>query len=237
MMGFFRWQLVLAVISLLIPTVGWAVVLLDAGDPMLMSNLASSGLVGCWFIMMFLPFVFPGNASKTSIYTATIIFWAVITTVFPIIWDLTWAILHKVIYGATEEDKWLWYWWTYAVADTRFLVSDPLMILVEYWSGIFGFIEGYALYCFVKGEAEKSFKISMVVGFMQFYACSIFFGTEVLADFANIRPDFVSFYVKFWGLNGFWMIMPFLSAYCYLKVLANPEYDSASEIAKLLGKR
>jgi Na+-driven multidrug efflux pump len=99
------------------------------------------------------------------------------------------------------------------------------MIIVEYWSGIMGFIEGYALYRFLQGDVKKSFNISMTVGCMQFYACTAFFGTEVLVDFANIKPDFFSFYVKFWGLNGFWMIMPMLSTYCYLKVMADPAYD------------
>ena len=237
MAGFFRLQIALAIISLLIPTVGWAVVLLDAGDPLLMSNIASAGLVGCWALMMLLPFVFAGSASKNAVYTATIIFWGVITTVFPIIWDFTWALMHKVVNGATAEDKWLWYWWTYSVADTRFLRSDPLMIIVEYWSGIMGFAEGYALYKFLQGDVKKSFQISVVVGCMQFYACTAFFGTEVLVGFENILPDFFSFYVKFWGLNGFWTVMPFLSGYCYWKVLQDPDYQVKQVVnVDLLGK-
>jgi hypothetical protein len=233
---FFRLQIALAIVSLLLPTIGWALVLLDLGDPLLMSNIASGGLVGCWFLMMLLPFAFPCGAPKQAVYTATIIFWGVITTVFPIIWDFTWALMNGVINGATAEDKWLWYWWTYSVADTRFLRSDPLMIIVEYWSGIMGFIEGYALYRFLQGDVRKAFNISLTVGCMQFYACTAFFGTEALVGFENIRPDFFSFYVKFWGLNGFWMIMPLLSTYCYLKVLADPSYDVKAVINQYLKK-
>ena len=225
MATFFRVQIVLAIMSLLIPAICWAIVLLDAGDPLLMSNISSSCLVTCWALMMAAPFILQGSAPKQAVYTSIIIFWGAITTVFPIIWDFTWALMHNVVNGATAEDKWLWYWWTYSVADTRFLRSDNLIIILEFWSGFIGFVEGYALYRFLQGDVKKSFQISMVVGSMQLYGCSVFFGTEAMVGFENIRPDFVSFYMKFLGLNGFWTIMPFFSGYCYWRLMKDPNYE------------
>ena len=51
------------------------------------------------------------------------------------------------------------------------------------------------------------------------------FGVEIIKGFENIRPDFFSFYMKFWGLNGFWVIMPFIETYLFLSLLRNPDYD------------
>ncbi len=225
MVGFFQLQVILAVVSLLVPAGCWFLVFSDLGDPLLMSNVASSNLIVCWLLILLLPFMSSRDIPKQVSYTAVIIFWGVITTVFPVIWDFTWALMNSYMVGATAEDKWLWYWWTYSVADTRFLRSDPLMIILEYWSGIMGVVQGYALYCFLGNKVKKAFIISATVGCMQFYGNTAFLGTEALVGFENIRPDFFSFYVKFWGLNVFWMIMPILSAYCYMKVMKDPEYD------------
>lgn len=224
MAGFFRIQIAIGVVSLLTPGLAWAAVLWLGVDPLKASNVALPSLVVCWLMLLLLPFVYRGSASKPAVWVATVFFWGLLSTVFPIIWDLSWAILHEWVAGATAEDKHLWYWWAYAVADTRFLRSDSLMIILEYWSGVLGVADGIALYCFCKGRVQRAFAISSVVGLLQFYGCTVFFGTEWMAGFANITPDFYS-YLKFFGLNGLWLCMPLLASVCCWKLVRHGGLD------------
>ncbi len=237
MAGFIRVQIALGIISVSLPGIGFLLVLLGVTEPLATSNMTTAGLIISWILMLITPFVLSRSVPNTVKYTSIIIFWGVITVVFPIIWDFTWALCHKLVHGATADDRWLWYWWSYAVADMRFLKSDPLMIIIEFWSGILGFVHAYALYNFYKGNLRKTFYISMIAGCMQFYACSAFFGVEVLTGFVNIRPDFFSFYMKFWGLNGFWVIMPFVETYLFLSLLRNPDYDVQETLNKYFRRK
>ncbi len=223
--GFIKIQCVLGILSVSFPGIGFLLVLLRLTDPLVTSNVTTACLIISWILMLITPFILSGSVPNTVKYTSVIIFWGIITVVFPIIWDFTWFLCNKLVYGATADDRWLWYWWSYAVADTRFLKSDPLMIIVEFWSGVLGFVQAYALYVFLKGNLKKAFYISLTAGCMQFYACTAFFGVEVINGFENIKPDFFSFYMKFWGLNGFWVIMPFIETYLFLNLLRNPDYD------------
>jgi hypothetical protein len=232
MAGFIRVQCIIGIISVAIPGIGFFLAFLGITDPLITSNVTTGSLIVCWFLMLTAPFILPGSAPITVKFTSIIIFWGLITVIFPIIWDFTWALCHKLVNGATADDPWLWYWWSYAVADTRFLRSDPLMIIVEFWSGILGFVHAYALYVFFKGNIKRAFYIALTAGCMQFYACSAFFGVEVINGFENIEPDFFSFYMKFWGLNGFWVIMPFIQTYFFLRLMRDPEYDVTETLNK-----
>ena len=238
MAGFVKIQLAFGIISVLIPGIGFIFALLGISDPLFTSNVTTTCLIVSWILMLITPFIVTSREPTTVKFTSVIIFWGVITVVFPIIWDFTWALFHKLVHGATANDRWLWYWWSYSVADTRFLKSDPLMIIIEFWSGILGFVHAYAMYRFFKGDIRQAFHIALTAGCMQFYACSAFFGVEALKGFENIEPDFFSFYMKFWGLNGFWVIMPFIDTYLFLRLMNDPDYDVTETLNKyFLGRK
>ncbi len=232
---FIKVQLFWLGLSMTIPALCMAAVLTDSADPFFLSNVALVTVLGSWIIALATPFIWPNNASRAQRYTALIVAWSILAIVFPIGWDLMWAIFHDWVNGATADDKWKWYFWAYAVADTRFLKSDPLMIWVEYWSGLFGFAEIYALYHLTKNNLQKAYKAFVIVGFMQFYACSVFFGVEALQGLANIRPDIFS-YIKFWGMNGMWVIVPAIAGYCFTQLIKDPAYNARETIHQLLGR-
>ncbi|WP_421840541.1 hypothetical protein [Mycobacterium sp.] len=87
----------------------------------------------------------------------------------------------------------------------------------------------------LRDNVQKAYKAFVVVGFMQFYAVSVFFGVEAIKGFVDIRPDVFS-YFKFFVLNGMWMVVPAIAAYLFTQLLKDPEYSAADTWARLRGK-
>lgn len=234
---FVRGQYFLFALSILVPTVCYGLVVAGFADPHRMSYVAASAMVLCWFGIVTAPVAFGADAPGSVRLTAVIFFWSLITVWAPVMWDFTWVFVHHIVNGATADDRWLWYWWMYAVADTRFLHSDPLMIVLEAWSGILGFVHGYAFAQFCRGQVRTAFFYSTVASSVQFYGTTVFFGHEVLLGFRNIEPSFFNFYVKWWGMNGFWLVMPWVTMFAYTRLLADPAYDARAVVrGVLLGK-
>jgi len=234
---FVRVQFLAVALSIIVPAGFYACVIAGVVDPLLASNVAVSVQVICWFFVVVAPFLFGGNAPQEVRLAALIVFWGFVTFWAPVMWDLTWVFVHPLVDGSTAEDRWLWYWWMYAVADTRFLNSDPLMLMLETWSGILGFAHLYALTRFCKGEVRRAFYVAASASMVQFYGTTAFFGVEILLGFRNISPDFFSFYVKWWGMNGFWIVMPFVTTAAYLRLLALEDFDAPAVLRRhILGR-
>lgn len=235
MPAFFRLQLCWLAFSLAVPTIGLVLALAGLGDPLLLSDIALPGLLACWIAGLLTPFIFGGNASREARLTGFVLLWSAIAIIFPLSWDLPWAILHDWVSGATAADTSKWYFWAYAVADTRFLHSDPLMVIVEYWSGVIGVVEIVFLRSFLVNRLGRAVRFFIAAGCFQLYGTSVFFISEVARNLADIRPDAVS-YLKFFGLNGMWLVVPALSGLALVQLLKNPEYDAAAAVRRLFGR-
>jgi hypothetical protein len=234
---FARLQFLATALSIVVPTTFYVLVIAGAVDPLLASNIALSFQVACWFLIATAPFLFGGNAPWEARLASLLVFWAFVTFWAPVMWDLTWVAVHQLMEGATGADRWLWYWWAYGVADTRFLKGDPLMIVLEVWSGLLGFVHLYALTRLCKGEVRRAFYVATSASMVQFYGTTVFFTVEILNGCQNISPDFFSFYVKWWGMNGFWLVMPFVTTYAYWRLLALEKFDAPAVLRRyVLGR-
>jgi hypothetical protein len=232
--AFVRLQLFWLAVSLSIPAICMALALTGSTDPLLLSDIALPSLLSCWILALLTPFAFGGNASRELRRTSLILAWSAIAIIFPLIWDLPWAIFHSWVYSATAGDHWKWFFWAYAVADTRFLQSDPIMIIVEYWSGVIGVIEILFLRSLLHDRLNQALRLLIMAGSFQFYGCTVFFLTEVMKNFSDIRPTAVS-YVKFFGLNSMWMVVPAISAAILMLLLKDPAYSVKTTLRQLFG--
>jgi hypothetical protein len=52
---------------------------------------------------------------------------------------------------------------------------------------------------------------------------------------ADIRPDALS-YLKFFGLNGMWMVVPAISGYLLIQLTKDPHYNARTASLALFGK-
>lgn len=235
MPGFVKVQLLWLGVSLAIPTVCMVLVLAHAADPLLLSNIALPGLLGCWVVALLTPLLWGRGADRALRLTGFVLSWSFIAVAFPLAWDLTWAMLHRWVNGAAAEDTAKWFYWAYAVADTRFLRSDPLMIIVEYWSGVIAVIEIVFVRLFLRNRLRTAVNVFALAACLQFYGCTVFFFSELMNGLADIDPTPVS-YLKFFGLNGMWMVVPSLAGAALVQLLRTPGYDGRDAVDQLFGR-
>jgi hypothetical protein len=230
--SFVRVQISLLALSIVVPAACNALVLLGSVDPLVASNISGATLVVSWVGLVITPLVL-GSGARTAVrLSALLVAWGFVSVWGPVVWDFTWFLLHRTVAGATAADRWLWYWWMYAVADTRFLRADPLMVVLECGSGLLGFAQAYALASFWNGKVRRAFYVSTLAGALGFYGTVVFFAVEALQGFRNITPDFFSFYVKWWGMNGLWLVMPIVAPFAYARLLREPGYDAATVLRR-----
>lgn len=229
---FFKLQLFWLAISVITPAGCMVLRLADAVDPLLLSNIALPSLLTCWVLALLSPVLFARGADRESRMTGFVVAWSAIAVFFPLCWDLPWAVLHEWISGATAGDAAEWYFWAYAVADTRFLRGDHLMVIVEYWSGVIGVVEIVFVVLLRRNQLSKATRVFVSASSLQFYGCTVFFLSEAVSGFPSIRPDLVS-YVKFFGLNGMWVVVPALAGLVLLQLTRNPAYDARTAIGRL----
>eukprot|EP01094_Clydonella_sp_ATCC50884_P021845 TRINITY_DN4892_c0_g1_i4.p1 TRINITY_DN4892_c0_g1~~TRINITY_DN4892_c0_g1_i4.p1 ORF type:complete len:299 (-),score=62.04 TRINITY_DN4892_c0_g1_i4:65-838(-) len=205
-------QMALYALSLAVPATMWALVVLERADPQLSAYLTVALVICCWTGILVSPWM-DGAATPVQRRFAIVLYWGLIGGLFPIVWDGTWVIANQLVNGCTAEDRWLWYWWSYARVDTRFLKSDHVMLIVETWSPLLGFAQLYAVHLLISGALEKAERLAWTTGWLQFYGCTLLFGMEVLGGHENITPGWFDCFMGFWLLNGFWIFMPFVACH------------------------
>jgi hypothetical protein len=76
-------------------------------------------------------------------------------------------------------------------------------------NGIVGF-SGLAVWWRSKGRSATATLLLMSTVVVHIYSTSIYFGTEMIRGYPNVdTSSFVDFWIKFWLLNGLWLVMPF----------------------------
>jgi hypothetical protein len=125
-------------------------------------------------------------------------------------WELPWFLLDATgwIQGATAADRWLWPWWAYGVADTRYLQSDHAIAGIEFCAGMVGPLELYACWLFKKGRREAANWWALLLGVGLSWGAIIFFVAEIHVGFRNIGDGAYGFWVKWIGLNLPWTLAP-----------------------------
>lgn len=125
-------------------------------------------------------------------------------------WELPWFFLDLTgwVQGAGAGDHWLWPWWAYGVADTRYIRSDPAIAGIEFCAGMVGPLELYACWLFKKGRREAANWWALLLGVGLSWGAIIFFVAEIHVGFRNIADGAYGFWVKWIGLNLPWALAP-----------------------------
>ncbi|WP_449560678.1 hypothetical protein [Mycolicibacterium mageritense] len=232
---FVKTQVFFLVASMVIPAVCVVAALLRVADPLLLSNIGLPAVLLCWILALLTPWVIDRTSDLNLRRTGFVLGWAAIAIVFPLSWDLPWAILHAWVNGATAFDVEKWYFWAYGVADTRYLRGDPIIVIVEYWSGAIALIELAFLTLFVRNRITSALRCFVATSCLGFYGCTIFFGSEFIRGMSDVPPDLFS-YIKFAGLNAMWVVIPPIAGVLLLKLVNDPKYVPSEAIARLVGR-
>jgi hypothetical protein len=153
--------------------------------------------------------------------------WLLVSGIAQTFWELPWLILDLtgVIHGATHEDTWLWLWWVYGGADTRYLTSNPTIAGLEFMAGFSGPFELYAWYLYTRARSlEQRIKacwMALIIGVGLTYMTGVFFVAEWHVGWVNIEQGWTGFWLKFVGLNLPWFFAPIIALPAAIHELAH----------------
>ena len=125
-------------------------------------------------------------------------------------WELPWFLLDLtgLVHNIGPEDVWLWPWWSYGVADTRYLTSNPSIAGIEFCAGFAGPFELYACWLFKRGRRVAANWWALLLGVGLSWGALIFFVAEIHVGFENIQDGLYGFWAKWVGLNLPWTLAP-----------------------------
>lgn len=211
----------------------WLAVVMGWVDPMLASRI----MAVCVFIglsgVVIAPWLPTGDDRSTRDRIADLLFvWTAGSAVAQLSWELPFALLSPWLVGVTADDTWAWLWWAYGNADSRYLIADPFTVIMEGFTGLVGGpIEIYALWLVRQGQLRKAAVCGVFLGFTQWYGAVLYFGIELFTGLAHINTaNPIDLWIKFVGLNAFWLVLPLVQAWASVRVLTESAAPAAASV-------
>jgi hypothetical protein len=148
--------------------------------------------------------------------------WFGLTFTTHLTWELFWMLLRKQII-ASPNQPWAFIWWMYIDGgDRRYATESPLIITVELLSVINGLVGVFALWLRRRSNASAPIATLMLMAtaVVHVYSALLYLFTEFVGGYPNVdTTSFVDFWIKFWVLNGLWIVMPFVVMYWGTQIL------------------
>ena len=219
-------HLVAAAIALVvIPALGgYVLVLAGMVDPAFMGNVASLGFclgLGLLLATPFLPTRDRAPAGLTRGLQAAKL-WTTAVLIATIFWELPFvALSYGPIRGATAEDRGVWLWWIYGVADSGYLSAHPVNVAFEGSMVALIPLEIVILLAFRRKNYTRAAIVTLIVAACQFYAISLYYAISILNGFEFISSDPADIILKFIGLNSFWIIGPAVQIWAWGRFLTH----------------
>lgn len=232
-----QWTLV-AVIALSLP--GGAVGVFGLGaDRGVTADTVSVVFFAAYLVMLLTPWL-PLRANRDSSawqrIQSTCLLWFGLTYVTHLTWELGWLLLHGRI-AVSPDSAWAYPWWMYIDGgDLRYQLAPDLLVSMEILSVINGVLGMTGLWKWwrSKGTSMSAYLLLGATAVVHLYSTSVYFLTEVMAGYPSVdTTSFVDFWIKFWLLNGLWLVVPwFVLAWCRhqlreLLASAAPEHADA----------
>lgn len=147
---------------------------------------------------------------------STCFLWFGLTFTIHVTWELAWLVLHDSIVSSPDA-PWAYAWWMYIDGgDARYAGDDATLVTQEILSvinGVVGFT-GLALWWRSKGRNPTAVLLLLATAVVHLYSAWVYFGSEALDGYPNVDTGSVAdFWIKFWLLNGLWVVVPWLVLY------------------------
>jgi hypothetical protein len=145
-----------------------------------------------------------------------VMIWFGIAFLTHITWEFGWVLFRDSI-RASPDSIWAYPWWAYIDGgDARYASESAVVIAIEtvtVANGIFG-LGALWLRHRSGGRSPLATLMLMATAVIHLYGTTIYLGTEALDGYSNVRTtSFVDFGLKFWLLNGLWLVMPWAVLY------------------------
>ncbi|MCP2175508.1 hypothetical protein [Williamsia maris] len=125
-------------------------------------------------------------------------------------WEISWVVLNftGTIHGATADDHWLWLWWMYGRADTRYLTNDAASMAIEICAASCGPIGLFGIYLLRSGRRIAGNWIAILYLWAMTFANLIFIAHVWYRGWEDIQGGWFGFWIVFIGWNLPWLIAP-----------------------------
>jgi hypothetical protein len=191
-------------------------------------------LICAWsmLLILFVPFIAlrdnPGERrSRLEKWSEFGFCWLLVSGIAQTFWELPWFVLDfaGLVQNITEEDTWLWVWWVYGGADTRYLTSNPTIAGLEFMAGLSGPFELYAWYLYTRSKTLRQKAtacwMALIIGVGLTYQTGVFFIAEWHVGWQHIQQGATGFWLKFVGLNVPWIVAPLIALPAAMAELAH----------------
>lgn len=148
--------------------------------------------------------------SRAERLESLVMVWCVVSFTIHLTWELAWLILRDAI-RVSPDALWAYPWWAYIDGgDGRYATDDPLLVSVEVLSVANGVVGWLGLWLYRRPARRRgAVLLLMATAVVHLYSTSLYFLTEVLAGYPHVdTTSFVDVGVKFWMLNGLWLVVP-----------------------------
>jgi hypothetical protein len=145
-----------------------------------------------------------------------VMIWFGVTFTTHLTWELGWVLLRESII-ASPDAIWSYPWWAYIDGgDARYASSSAQLITLESLTAIVGVLGFSALWLRHRSNQKNptATLMLMATAVAHIYGTFMYFGSETLDGFPNVdTTSFVDYVLKFWILNGIWLVMPWTVLY------------------------
>ena len=133
------------------------------------------------------------------------------------LWFFTCGLIHTFVEGyfvfyhasITSKDAFMAnVWKEYAKSDSRYLISDPTVLMIEGITAVFwGPLSFYVAYlCFKNDQSRHLWQVLISLG--QFYGDILYYTTTLITGSTHCNPDPYYFWFYFVFMNSLWILFP-----------------------------
>jgi hypothetical protein len=168
-----------------------------------------------------------------------VMIWFGVSFTIHVTWEFGWVVFRDVI-RVSPNSIWAYPWWAYIDGgDARYASGSAVVIAIETMTVAIGALGLSALWLRRRsgGRSPLSTLILMATAVAHLYGTTMYLATEMLDGYPNVRTtSAIDFALKFWLLNGIWMVMPWAVLYwgkrTLYEQLASSESSTGREVRR-----
>jgi hypothetical protein len=145
-----------------------------------------------------------------------VMIWFGIAFLIHISWELGWVVFRDTI-RVSPDSIWAYPWWAYIDGgDARYASDSSVVIAIETLTAANGALGLSALWLRHRsgGRSPLATLMLMATAVIHLYGTTMYLATEALEGYPNVRTtSVIDFALKFWLLNGIWLVMPWAVLY------------------------
>jgi hypothetical protein len=156
-----------------------------------------------------------GTMDNSGRLRRAVIIWSLVSGIVHFTWELGWCAFSRHLATPDALHGFRRIWTLYGVADRRYLNADSFIEILEWITATLGgFLNFYVVVQARRRRLQHATVALLIVSVMEVYGTLMYLGSELFTNFANVNTaSFVDTWLKFFGVNLFWVVFPGIFVY------------------------